>query len=192
MKTMRNFLGALIFGSLLLSQGCTENGLNGLNNDKGILPERFRIDIPNSISNEQPDNLKSANGSQSDTIQGNEIYQNLNTFIAVGEGASEIVQDIIFAIALYDIDEPMSLSFNGDDDNRVKNLEVVEGAEYDGRSWEFMLTVTDAQSEDEPDGGKALQVFWNHKPVEGIAVLKPYNIDRTHNLEALDAVFRIE
>jgi hypothetical protein len=125
-------------------------------------------------------------------MNGNEIYAHLNNFIAIGEGAADIVQDIIFAIALYEINEPMSLSFTGDDDHRTKNLVVVEGAEYAGKSYEFMLTVTDANSESEPDGGKALQVVWNRNPISGVAILKPYNIDRTHNLESLDAVYRIE
>ena len=104
MKTMRNLFTVVLLGLVLLFQACTEGGLNNLGDDKGILPKRFKIDIPNSISNDQSSGLKSATNSQADTMQGNEIYAHLNNFIAIGEGAADIVQDIIFAIALYDID----------------------------------------------------------------------------------------
>ena len=192
MKTLRNILLTGIMGIVILIQGCEESGINNPKEDNGILPARFKVDIPGSLSSDAivKSALKSA--SETDTLTGNEIYAHLNTFIAAGEGASEIVQDIIFAIALYDIDEPVSLSFQSDDDNRVKNLVVTEVAEYSDRIWEFMLTITDAESESEPDEGKALQIFWNRNPIEGIALLKPYNIDRKHDSEWLDAIFRIE
>jgi hypothetical protein len=191
MKTTKNFFLSGIIGITMLIQGCEEN-LNNPKRDNGILPSRFKIDIPSSLSNDADSKSALKAASESDTLPGNEIYAHLNTFIAVGEGAAEIVEDIILAIAIYDIDEPMSLSFQGDKDNRVKNLFVIEDAEYTERMWEFGLTITDAASENEPDGGKALQVFWNCSPIEGIAILKPYNIDRQHDRAWLDAIFRIE
>ncbi len=192
MKTLKINLISGIIGVIMLIQGCEESGINDPKENNGILPSRFKIDIPSSLSNDTIGKSALKSASENDTLSGNEIYAHLNTFIAVGEGASEIVQDIIFAIALYDIDEPMSLSFQSDDDNRVKNLVVTEDAEYSERIWEFMLAITDAESESEPDDGKALQIFWNRNPIEGIAILKPYNIDRKHDLEWLDAIFRIE
>jgi hypothetical protein len=69
---------------------------------------------------------------------------------------------------------------------------VEEGGEYTDRMWQYMLTITDAESEGASDGGKALQVFWNTSPIEGIAVLKPYHINRKDNQNAPDAVARIE
>jgi hypothetical protein len=194
MKTMKIISAAVLFCTILLTQGCNEN-LDNNQNGTSILPERFKVDIPSSISNEQvlkSAGLKSAAYSQSDTLMGNEVYAHLNFFISVGEGAAEIVEDIIFAIALYDIDEPMSLSFTSDDDNRVKNLAVIENAEYSERSWQYALTITDAESESDADGGKALQVFWNTDPISGIAILRPYHIDRQHDVEWLDTKFRIE
>jgi len=194
MKTLKNIFLIGIIGIAMLIQGCEEDNINNPKENQGILPSRFKVDIPSSLSKNTTGTVgeKSAEESEADTLTGNEIYAHLNTFIAVGEGASEIVEDIILAIALYDIDEPMSLSFQSDDDNRVKNLVVIEEAEYSERTWEFMLTITDAESENEPDGGRALQIFWNRNPIEGIALLKPYNIDRQHDREWLDAIFRIE
>jgi len=40
--------------------------------------------------------------------------------------------------------------------------------EFEGRQWEYQLTITDAESEENSDGGIGMQVFWNKQPVEGI------------------------
>jgi hypothetical protein len=69
---------------------------------------------------------------------------------------------------------------------------VVKDSEFDGQMWEFQLTITDADSEGNDDGGKALQVFWNRHPMKGIAILKPYNIDRLNSADMGDAMFRID
>jgi hypothetical protein len=37
-----------------------------------------------------------------------------------------------------------------------------------------------------------MQIFWNLAPVKGIAILKPYNINRTENENNPDAMFRID
>ena len=52
--------------------------------ETSILPERFGIDIPNSLSSA----YGTSNGRTAaiDTLKGNEIYQHLNVFINVGEG----------------------------------------------------------------------------------------------------------
>ena len=87
-----------------------------------ILPERFGVDIPDALSNGSNPGGRVA----VDTLKGNLIYSHLNTFIHVGEEAADIVRDIIFGIRLYQINKPMSLSFEGDDDGRTKNLVVKE------------------------------------------------------------------
>lgn len=154
-----------------------------------ILPERFGVDIPDALSSM---NYSSGRVADIDTLQGNVIYSHLNTFIHVGEEAAEIVRDIIFGIRLYQINRPMSLSFESDEDGRTKNLVVVENASYDGENWEFKLTITDAASEGEADGGKGLQIFWNRSPIKGVALLKPYNIYRGSHMEMSETLFRIE
>ncbi|PLX05594.1 MAG: hypothetical protein C0594_07015 [Marinilabiliales bacterium] len=153
---------------------------------ESILPTSFKVDIPSSISNDQ-----SNKSIQADTLKGNEIYEHLRTFIAIGEGAADIVQSIMQAISVYNINRAMSLSFQGDDDGRTKNLTVVENSSYDGINWEFQMTITDADSESNADGGNGMQIFWNTSPVKGIALLKPYNINR-NDTELDQAVFRID
>jgi hypothetical protein len=158
--------------------------------ENSILPERFGVDIPGALSSEYA--MSNSRVSAVDTLKGNDIYNHLNLFINVGEGAAELVGEIIHGIGIYHINKPMSFSFEGDDDGRTKNLIVEEKPYFDGASWEFVLTITDAQSESEADGGKALQIFWNRYPIKGIAVLKPYNINREEHHEAGEAIFRID
>ena len=154
-----------------------------------ILPERFGVDIPDALSNTS---ISGARVADIDTLKGNHIYSHLNTFIHVGEEAADIVRDIIIGIRIYQINQPISLTFESDEDGRAKNLVVMENPSFDGENWEFMLTVTDADSEGAEDGGKGLQIFWNRSPIKGIAILKPYNIDRDSHLYFEDAIFRID
>lgn len=182
------YLFTMVFISSLFFTGC-EKDPDPLGDDQSILPQSFKVDIPDALSNKY---AVKKSASSVDALDGNDIYGHLGNFIAIGEGAADIVEHIIFAIAIYGINKPMYFPFESDDDGRVKNLEVVEGASYDGKNWEFQLTITDAESEGNADGGKAIEVFWNRKPVQGIAILKPYNIDRTHDAELGDAMFRID
>lgn len=168
--------------------GCEEFVGSG-QTDESILPEEFSIDIPDAISFEAPENT----GSKSvEPINGNLIYLHLAHFICIGEGGGEIVEDIIKGIVRFGINKPMSLSFTSDDDGRIKNLEVMENPYFEGETWEFQLNITDAESETNEDGGFAMQIFWNRRPIRGVAILKPYNIDRNNEENLPAAVFRIE
>jgi len=187
MKKLSFYILAAIISAGLFIAGCTEG--NGPDPDnQSILPEAFGVDIPGALS--AVDAKKSA--SEIDTIKGNDVYEHLRTFIHVGDFAAELVEAILTGISTYQINKAMSLSYESDDDGRVKNLVVVENAEFDGANWEFQLTVTDADSEGNDDGGKAMQIFWNQEPVKGISILKPYNIDRTNDADMPDAIFRID
>lgn len=193
MKTSKFFIFSIVLPAVFFLNSCELDNEPKPSTDTGILPERFAIEIPSSLSNVGgAEGFKSATDTQGDTLNGNAIYRHLNFFIRVGDEAAHIVQDIIRAIAYYGIDEAMRLSYQSEEDGRVKNLVVEENVEYNGTTWEFMLTITDVESEGEPDGGKGLQIFWNRSPIAGIAILKPYNIDRSHNRLAHHAMFRIE
>jgi hypothetical protein len=160
---------------------------------KDILPESFGVDIPSSISNSDAANGRLTNTRVAQDLKGNDIYINLNTFIAVGEGAAKLVEAFINAIRIHHIDQIMTLTFVGEDDNRTKNLIVSSEVSFEGKTWDYQLTVTDAASESATDGGKALQIFWNKSDlVKGIAIIKPYNCDRIKNANAKDAVFRVD
>ncbi len=175
----------LLFAALLFT-ACQKDEVPGPDN-QDILPEKFKVDIPDALSY-QKSLLK---GAMVDTLKGNDVYRHLGTFIWVGESAAEIVEDIIGAIRHYHINRPMSFSFISDDDGRIKNATVLAESSYDGVNWEFEMTITDSESEGNEDGGKAIQIFWNRSPMKGVALLKPYNIDRDET-EHLDAMFRID
>lgn len=164
-----------------------ENNNDFIVTEDSILPSNFKVEIPDALSRQGAINGRVA----VDTVDGNVIYEHLTNFIHVGETGADIVEEIIKSISLYRINKPMAFSFEGDEDGRIKNLTVIKTSFYDGEEWEFELLITDAASEVNDDGGKAIQIFWNRFPVKGIATLKPYNIDRNENSEAKDAIFRI-
>lgn len=191
MKTKIRITAYLACIAMFIFTSC-ENSLFDQNDDNtGILPERFKIDIPSSLSNSGTKSASLKN-TELDTVNGNFIYWHLNTFIAVGEGAADIVQAAIWYISAFNIENVISLSYTSEDDNRVKNLDVIADVEFDDRTWQYQLTITDAESEGNPDGGIGMQIFWNKNPIEGIAIFKPYNLNREQNMNAPDAMCRIE
>jgi len=187
-------LKSIVFILMVGIFSACEQGETPTPQKESILPESFSINIPDAISNEYMSTARAYSNARAkgDTLQGNDIYENLGNFINIGEEASEIVEDIIHAIVKYEINQPMVLSYEGDDDGRTKNLVVLENQSFNGQEWEFQLTITDALNEGNEDGGKALQIFWNRSPVKGVAILKPYNIDAESDFDAADALFSIE
>lgn len=156
--------------------------------EESILPTKFSVDIPDAISQD----ISAKKSVAVDTMRGNSVYEYLTFFIHVGDEAGQIVEDIIWGISLYNIDAIKTLTYISDEDGRVKNMVVVEAPEFDGRIWDYGLTVTDADSEGEEDGGKGLQIFWNANPRAGIALMKPYNINRKDDSDLGEAMFRID
>ncbi len=153
-----------------------------------IIPQNFKVDIPSSISN------SAAKADKDGVLNGNDIYGHLSNFIAVGESAADIVQEIMRAIRQYDLDQAMTFSYQSDDDGRTKNVVIIENSEFEGTTWEYELTMTDADSETNTDGGKAMQIFWNNSPVKGISILKPYNLNRKEQNDRSDenTMYRID
>ncbi len=186
----RLFTVGIIFSLVLTA--CENN--ETIEPQQDLLPQSFSVDIPSSLSNQNSiSNGRISGKIKEDTLQGNDIYLHLNTFIAVGEGAAELVEEFITGIRKHKIDRIQSLTYSSEDDNRTKNLVVLSNVMFEDKAWDYQLTVTDADSENQADGGKALQIFWNKSTlVKGIAIVKPYNCDRTHNANAQDAVFRID
>ncbi|MEI7594622.1 MAG: hypothetical protein WCK02_02660 [Bacteroidota bacterium] len=185
MKNRRLTLAMLaIFGIATIFTGCKKD--EEVKGNK--LPARFKVDIPSSLSKNNGQK-KSVN---IDTLKGNEIYQNLNTFIYVGESAADLVQAIMYSISVNNIDHAMDITYTSNEDYRVKHLVVVENSGFENLTYQFQLTITDKLSENAADGGKALQVFWNTNPIKGIAIVKPYNCNRGQNAGYPDALYRID
>ncbi len=176
----------LMTGTLFFT-ACETDPFTG-GEDHGILPEKFSVDIPDAISQD----VSTKKSAAIDTLKGNHVYSHLTFFIHIGESAAEIVEGIIRTISVYDIDRIKTLSYESAEDGRIKNVVVVAAPEFEDQVWDYGLTLTDAESEGNADGGKGLQIFWNENPRAGIALLKPYNINRREDAELGEAMFRID
>lgn len=191
MKTLKLALFVLMAGVMLsiFLSSCESNP--DVTPQQDILPQTLSVDIPTSLTYANPSPGRTGR-SKEDSLKGNDIYLHLTTFIAIGEGASEIVESIIVGLRKHRIDRVLSMTYLGEEDNRAKNLIVESNISFEGKVWDYQLTVTDADSEGNGDGGKALQIFWNRSaPIMGIAIIKPYNCDRIGNANTKDAIFRI-
>jgi hypothetical protein len=188
MKNQISVLSVFAIGFAMFFTSCTKDEVVP-NGKDDILPARFSVAVPSAISESAA--AKKAYSSD-DTIKGSDIYQHLETFIAVGDGAGEIIEGIITSIRYYHINKPLSMTYESDEDGRSKNLVVFENVSFESADWEFQMNISDAESEGNSDGGLGLQIFWNTNPIKGIAILKPYNINRTENELSDEAIFRIE
>ena len=191
MKRTKNFLfGILAATAVMFFTSCEENNVKPQGDDYGILPERFKVDVPNSISN----NVKSASfkSTEGDTLNGNDIYGSLAYFIAIGEGSADLVEAIMWHIKVYKIENVIELTYTSDEDSRVKHLSVISDVVFQDKSYEYQLTITDVESEGNNDGGIGMQVFWNNDPISGIALIKPYNLNREDDADAGDAMYSVE
>lgn len=186
MKRFLKLLSLLVLSGIFLFSGC-KNDEEVAPKEQSILPENFGIDIPSAISSSN-----SGARTMIDTVNGNLIYVNLTSFIAVGKFGAGLVRDLITGISYYHINKPMTLSFESDDDHRTKNLTVVANPEFEGKQWEFQMKLTDAESEGNDDGGIGLEVFWNRNPIKGIAILKPYNLNLSGDWGTNTELIRID
>ena len=151
------------------------------------IPSQFSVDIPQSIS----DNAGGLNGRVSGDgdgiIEGNEIYESLRHFIKIGEGSAEIVKFTLQIAVALETQNVRSFTFESDDDGREKRIDLTESVTRGGVAYDYEMTMIDTENSE-----MALQILWNADPVVGIAILKPYNIDRIDSQDAIDAFIRID
>jgi hypothetical protein len=191
MKTLsKQFLFVLLIGALGFT-ACENTFNDGPEVQESILPDELTVEIPASLS---ADLAMHKSAVAVDTLKGREIYGHLRFFIHSGHAAARITRDVIHVLKTYNIDQVKTLTYESEDDGRIKNLVVVEAPEFEGRTWEYGLTITDAESEGNPDGGKALQIFWSASGGSrvGITLINPYNLDRSHDGRWAKAMYRID
>jgi hypothetical protein len=187
MKKFRILFSMAILATVIFFQSCEKNELDTISDPDNIIPERFKIDIPSSISSNV--RTKSAN---IDTLKGNDVYEHLRNFIRIGEHAADVVNDIMGVIKKYNLSQPLQFSFTSDDDERPKYVSIVENAAFEGQTWEYKMTITDEGTDTAVSNSIALQVFWNKKPIRGIAILNPYNIDRRTDATYAEVMYRVD
>jgi len=180
-----SFILSFVFVAALFFTSCDDTEVQP--EEQNIVPETFTVDIPSSLSSNTT--TKSTTG---DVASGQELYENMRTFIHVGEEASDIVENIITTIRTYDLSAEMSFSYESEEDGRSKNVVIVANAEFEGVTYDWQLTITDADSEGNEDGGVAMQIFWNTGTIVGTTIIKPYNLDRNTEPMFVDAMFRVD
>jgi hypothetical protein len=184
----KSFFGILLFFGFSLLTSCEKDPFGPDNKPESIIPDRFMVAIPQSISSSST--LKSL---QIDTLSGNTIYQHLRTFISVGEYGADMAQNIMLSIATLNLNRPLELTFNSDEDGRPKHLKIVENVMFENANWQYRLTITDAGSANEPgQTAHGLQVFWSWNPLIGIAIVNPFNINRNIEEQFANTRFRID
>ncbi|MDA0194882.1 MAG: hypothetical protein O2887_07145 [Bacteroidetes bacterium] len=152
--------------------------------DSSILPKEYRVDIPNAISFDS--SIPEGRVRQVDFISGGDIYESLRGFIWVGESAADILEELFAGILDADIDNLVEFSVISDDDGRQKDLTVRQRVSYGGVDYRYELNAYDE------DGERAAQILWNIDPIEVIAVLSPYDINRNDNPSNIDVLLRID
>ena len=191
MKKSKLLFGIIIVVGVLFFVSCEDEKINPPSQDETIIPERFKVDIPSSLSTDayNPSTLKSASA---DTLKGDGVYENLKNFIAIGEGAADIAQAIVWHIKAYNIQGVTDVTYTSDEDYRTKHLVVKTGTTFDSRIWEYQLTITDNELEGNADGGVGMQVFWNNNPIEGIAIIKPFNLNKEDDENLGETMYSVE
>lgn len=167
-RIWKSATGITLLIMVLTLSSCQKDDIEPIQKPESIIPERFMVEIPGSISS--ADALKNT---QVDTLQGNQIYEHLRTFIAVGEFGAELAQNVMLAIATFNLNRPLEITFISDEDGRTKHISIIENVSFEESNWQYRLTMTDVES-----SRIGMQVFWNLLPLKGIAIINPYNINR--------------
>lgn len=187
MKRVEIFLMITLLLTGIVFQSCEKKETTNPQEQESIVPTTFTVEIPESLTSSAA--YKSSDG---DTLDGNQIYNHLRTFIFVGKHAGDIVEEVMLAISVYHLYQPMTFSFTSDEDGRLKLLEVVENVTYEGIAYQYMLSIIDNEPEGNETQNKALQVFWNNNPVTGVALINPYNINRNTDPKFELTMYRID
>lgn len=189
---MKTLISKVLFIALLFGfTSCIESFEREKSND--FVPNRFKVEIPTSLSHQQTKGIYKSATAKNDTLSGKEIYSMLNHFIAIGNFAAIFTENMLNEIEKHNIQNYIFLTYNGDEDGRLKELSVDSPVDFDGKNWEYALTVVDAESKSEPDGGVAMQIFWNSGDiVDGISILKPYNLNRIADNITPETMYRVD
>lgn len=191
-KIMKTRISIILFTALLLSfTSCIEDFQSRKTNS--FVPNRFKVDIPTSLSQKEKKGFLKSVSLSDDTLKGGEIYGLLKHFIAIGNFAAIFTEGILNEIDKHNVQNFIFLTYNGDEDGRLKELLVEPNATFEGKTWEYSLTVVDAESKSEEDGGVAMQIFWTPgEIVDGISILKPYNINRNAEDANKETMYRVD
>ena len=151
------------------------------------VPQQFSVDIPPSLSSAAATGISGREGDSDEVIEGEDIYEALRYYIHLGEQSAEILEITLIIASAFEQGNVVAISFVSDDDQREKRIDLVENVTRGGNDYQYEMTMVDTENED-----LALQLLWNTEPVEGIAILNPYNLDRSDEEATQDAFYRID
>ena len=189
---MKTRISIILITVILLSfTSCIEDFQKRKTNS--FVPNRFKVEIPTSLSQKEKKGFLKSTTVSDDTLQGGEIYGLLKHFIAIGNFAAIFTENILNEIDKHNVQDFIFLTYNGDEDGRLKELLVEPNTTFEGKTWEYSLTVVDAESKGAKDGGIAMQIFWTPgEIVDGISILKPYNINRNEEGITPETMYRVD
>jgi len=147
-------------------------------------PGQVVLDVPDVLSSDVQVNI---NGRvNQEDINSDGIYELMRLFVYVGETSAEIVREILLGVIASDIDNLIEFSLISDDDDRRKDFFINQNVTFEGVDYQFELEAFDE------DGAQAFQMVWNRSPLLGVAILKPFDIDRNEDESNRDVFLRID
>ncbi|MEP1094233.1 MAG: hypothetical protein ABJG78_03950 [Cyclobacteriaceae bacterium] len=169
---MKAIKAIFLLSSLIFLSNCGSD--DSVNTDSIIIPNSFTVDVPSSISSNTGALSGRTNGDGDGFIEGDEIYESLRGFIYVAEESAEIVEFVLDVAEELEKAEVTSFTFTGEEDGREKRISLAQNVTKGGATFQFEMTVFDTENEDQ-----ALQLVWSANPIEGIAIINPYHLERT-------------
>ncbi len=169
------FLSTLLFSGLALFS-CEPKDTS----EDSFIPTRFALDVPESIS--QVPSTSTQRVAEGYEYQ---VYPNLRSMVKTGEHAGEYVEGIIQEVRSNHLDLALEFAVIGEADGRTKHGLITKEVTRGGKTYEYELMMTD------DDGAPALQILWNEKPLEGIAIFSPYDMDRT-DVDKQGGLYRVD
>ena len=160
----------LLLGLLFLSYCGSDDGVT----EQIAIPDTFTVDIPSSLSSPTGTLSGRTSGDGDGVIEGDEIYESLRHFINIGEQSAEIVEYVLQVGAALEQANVTTFTFTGDEDGREKRIDIVRNSTRGGVTFDYEMTLVDTEEDD-----RALQMLWNTSPMTGIAILNPYQLERT-------------
>lgn len=140
-----------------------------------LFKEDFAFSMPEAVS-----------FSAEKELSGIEIYAYLRHFVKLAESGVEAVRAINTTLYRQDITETGDFTVSGAD-GRQKNCKLQHSASYDGKNYDYLLTVHDGSF-------PALYFYWNESPYQAFAIVKPsvLNFDNDKHPEAKAKIFYSE
>ncbi|BDD11374.1 hypothetical protein FUAX_38060 [Fulvitalea axinellae] len=193
MKT-RNLLSLLLlfFGFT----ACQDNGADDAVKDleKGI-PKKVMMDLPRTVSHtakmEELSRRTFRGASVSnpfEKVNGRIMSQHLREIIGEGDRAGNITKELLAMMSNYKKNGKDSFEYKGKYDNRTKRGVLKKKVSFEGKTWDYELTVTDGGTDK-----LAVRMLWNGNPTKkALVLIKPFNLDQKAYKSVPKALYRID